>query len=128
LGALVTLYRCFRRPSATSPLLRRVERWLAAQRQAHSLGPASSSGAPCPRPVEITTKSQSVSLGSPTGGGCGPGTVLAAGHDCMLFVTLKVSKTNAAGLAGATLTLAVTGSGGVALGAATLLMTATGVE
>ena len=60
------------------------------------------------------------------GGGCDPGTVLAAGKSCVLFVTLKASKTSAAGLAGATLSIAVTGPAGAALGVATLLVTNTG--
>jgi hypothetical protein len=60
------------------------------------------------------------------GGGCGPGTVLAAGKSCVLFVTLKTSKMSAAGLAGATLNIVVTGPAGAALGVATLLVTNTG--
>jgi len=60
------------------------------------------------------------------GGGCGPGTVLGAGKSCVLFVTLKTSKTSAAGLAGATLNIVVTGPAGAALGVATLLVTNTG--
>ena len=60
------------------------------------------------------------------GGGCGPGTVLAAGKSCVLFVTLKTSKTSATGLAGATLNIVVTGPAGAALGVATLLVTNTG--
>jgi len=60
------------------------------------------------------------------GGGCGPGTVLAAGKSCVLFVTLKTSKTSAAGLAGATLNIVVTGPAGAALGVATLLVTNAG--
>lgn len=35
-GALVTLYRCFGRPSVSSPFPTRVERWLLAQRRVHA--------------------------------------------------------------------------------------------
>lgn len=45
-GALVSLYRCFGRPSATSPFPGRVERWLAGQGQAHAHSAGRENGRP----------------------------------------------------------------------------------
>jgi hypothetical protein len=78
--------------------------------------------------VLITTRVPNVEVGTKqsAGRGCVPGKVLAAAKSCVLFVTLKTSKTSATGLAGAMLNIVVTGPAGAALGVATLLVTNTG--
>ena len=78
--------------------------------------------------VVITTRLPDVEVGTKqsAGSGCRPGKVLSAGKSCVLLVTLKVSRTSAAGLAGATLNIVVTDLAGATLGVATLLVTNTG--
>ena len=78
--------------------------------------------------VLITTRVSDVEVGTKqsAGSGCRPGKVLSAGKSCVLFVTLKMSRTSAAGLAGATLNIVVTDLAGATLGVATLLVTNTG--